>query len=432
MSTENIQIRAKKISALDNYDKSIEQYGQYTYLIVGYNDPETNNKQNYKINLKQFLDLLSGGLNIDDEMLLTRIQNFISNGDIQLPTIQGPQGPQGPQGDGANFDASEIQSQMDELRRIINNYHNTFMISYSLINITGDPSNPLSISGSESATLKFTPDPGYKMPDEVSVTGCSKIYNASTKQIYISNATNNIEIRIIGEQNRYSLSHTFNNLNYEFLTDIQNSYLKNDVIRIKLTPISSNYILPETASSITYTNCLIDYEVNNNRTEAILTITCNATGNMTVKCSGVQNITYYFGFINDMNPDIVTITWSYDNTDTLNGVNNIVIHSFENWPSYLVSSTSCPFTISSADSNKFTITGIGRNNNVIFIVPKIFYNKNTSQFNNGRGTTGFLYPAAFGANYIFNGGCEFTVNGVEYVGVYMGESFNENATLIIK
>ena len=194
MSAQDLQIRAKKISALDNYDKNIREYGDKTYLIVGYNDPSTNNRGNYKISLKAFLDLLSGGLNIDDSMLLSRIQTFISNGDIQLPAIQGPQGArgsqgpqgakgsQGPQGSGANIDITDIQAQLDRLQELIDNYHSSFNISYNLIHLSGASNNPSVINKNGSATLAFTPDKGYKMPSTISVTpqnGCNYTYNKS-------------------------------------------------------------------------------------------------------------------------------------------------------------------------------------------------------------------------------------------------------------
>ena len=55
---QNIQIRAKKISELDNYDYTKDH--DSSYVIIGYNDGTF--KQNYKISLSQLSQLI-GNIN---------------------------------------------------------------------------------------------------------------------------------------------------------------------------------------------------------------------------------------------------------------------------------------------------------------------------------------------------------------------------------
>ncbi len=443
MSAQDLQIRAKKISALDNYDKNIREYGDKTYLIVGYNDPSTNNRGNYKISLTAFLDLLSGGLNIDDTMLLSRIQSFISNGDIQLPAIQGPQGArgsqgpqgargsQGPQGSGANIDITDIQAQLDRLQELIDNYHSSFNISYSLIHLSGASNNPSVINKNGSATLAFTPDKGYKMPSTISVTpqnGCNYTYNKSNKSVSLSDVTANITIQIVAELNNYTLSYTFNNVNYTFLTTSKETYTINDTIRIRLNAIEG-YVLPETESNIIKSNCTITYNVNEELTEATLEIKPNGNGNMNINCSATQliNNTYYFGFINDKTPNIVNITWTLSEDEVIEGISNISVNSLE-WPSYLVSKVNeCPFTIGTT----FKPTGVGRGENDIFIVPKEFYNATSYTFNDGKGHTGKIHNATSVFPLTSNAYKEFDIDNIPHIAVYWGPGLNETADLII-
>ena len=88
METQEFHIRAKKISELDNFDRQIDDN---TYLIIGYNNGTV--KQNYKLTLSNLVSLIEENASIDDDTLLQKLNMFIYNDQIHIPT--GSQGPQG-------------------------------------------------------------------------------------------------------------------------------------------------------------------------------------------------------------------------------------------------------------------------------------------------------------------------------------------------
>ena len=104
MNTQEIQIRAKKISELDDFNRTIDDN---TYLIVGYNNGAV--KQNYKIALNGLISLIRENTSIDDSTLLEKINEFIDSNQITIPTgTIGPQGPQGEPGNGSDVDTSTL------------------------------------------------------------------------------------------------------------------------------------------------------------------------------------------------------------------------------------------------------------------------------------------------------------------------------------
>ena len=116
METQKLDIRAKKISQLDDYDKNLEEEGKNSYLVIGYNDGNLN-KQNYKMTLDQLI-------------------NVINN----------------------NVDLSEMQAQIDNINNMINQYGMTFNITYNLYNVTLANDYPSTILKGNPIQLLFIPN----------------------------------------------------------------------------------------------------------------------------------------------------------------------------------------------------------------------------------------------------------------------------------
>lgn len=72
----------------------------------------------------------------------------------------------------------------------------TYTITANIYNGTADSSNPRTITYGQSATLIYTANAGYKLPDTVSVTGASYTWEPTTGVLDLSNPNTNVIIRI--------------------------------------------------------------------------------------------------------------------------------------------------------------------------------------------------------------------------------------------
>ena len=418
MAQQELQIRAKKISELDNYNeyRNLSEDGEDSYVIIGYNAGGLN-KQNYKMNLSTLINVISSSATINEENLLEKINEFIEEEKIVLPVIQGPQGPQGPQGDGSDIDLSTIQSQIDQLNRIVNQYHSYYAITYNLSNISSRNTNLNSIKFGDSAILYFDPNNGYKLPNMISVTGCEFSYDKSNSSITISNPTSNIVINIVGEKQNYIISYNFSHINYTIELNDKSTYQIGESIRLLLTPYDG-YVLPDSINSI---NCGTDYRVNADGTGSLV-ITCTGLGNMQVSGSANNNVPYYFGFISltDSNSDKIEVNFTTrpnDETEII-GIESVNIKSTD----WLLSSLSCPFKI----NQTFTLQSeVKFGEETVMIVPEVFFDPITSIFNDGSNTGKFHSSTS---NFVFSFDIYklITINNINYYCVDMQNGLNGN------
>lgn len=81
-------------------------------------------------------------------------------------------------------------------------YHSlyTYDIVTSLIHVSGDDTNPNTIKEGESATLIFTAESGYTLPETIDVTGCTYTWEPATEMLDISNPVDNVSIGIAAEK----------------------------------------------------------------------------------------------------------------------------------------------------------------------------------------------------------------------------------------
>lgn len=73
-----------------------------------------------------------------------------------------------------------------------------YTINNVLTYVTADTNNVTTIEEGSTATLKYTANTGYKLPDTITVTGATHTWNKSTGTVTLSNPTANVSIAITG------------------------------------------------------------------------------------------------------------------------------------------------------------------------------------------------------------------------------------------
>ena len=76
----------------------------------------------------------------------------------------------------------------------------TYRLSYNLKNVSGEKIT--TISSTETKTLTYTANAGYQLPDSVTVTGATHIWNKETGTLILSKATGNVVVTIVGEKKK--------------------------------------------------------------------------------------------------------------------------------------------------------------------------------------------------------------------------------------
>ena len=74
----------------------------------------------------------------------------------------------------------------------------TYKITYNLTNVSGN--NSASITNVEVKSLTFTANTGYQLPESVTVTGATSIWDKKTGTLIISKVTGNVTVTITGEE----------------------------------------------------------------------------------------------------------------------------------------------------------------------------------------------------------------------------------------
>ncbi len=76
----------------------------------------------------------------------------------------------------------------------------TYSITYNLTNVSGDSSNESSITTKGVKTLKFTANSGYSLPESVTVTGATSVWDKALGTLILSKVTGDVTITIAGEE----------------------------------------------------------------------------------------------------------------------------------------------------------------------------------------------------------------------------------------
>ena len=365
MEQTDLRIKAKKISELDDITQSGNIDYDKSYIIVGYRDGTIG--KNFKISLSFILDYLaSQNHGIDESELKTKVQELIDANEIIFPILNGPQGPQGPQGQGVDIDWEAMQTQINYMQSLINQYHNDYLIQYNLTHINTNESNATKLSYNESVTLYFNTDAGYVMPNYVEVTGANFDYDKENKSIRIYNPTaSNHKIIIVmnGETGHYSIIYNLRNITYSYISTEQSNYQKDDSIRIQLTP-ETGYKLPNTVSLENAT--LINYDKN----IGTLSFKVSGTGNIKINAMGELNSIYYFVFAAD-GYDGESIL-GYDENSMPNGVITVNNKFYSN--------SACPIDYSESYKFMDDPTESYGEENVWMILPSRYFNKSNKSF----------------------------------------------------
>lgn len=414
MDTQELQIRAKKISQLNDYNLDIDQNKDNSYIIIGYN--KGTHKENFRMTLGSFLNLMEQSSSpISDDDLVEKINTFIRQHRISLEGTEGPQGPQGPQGasgGGSEIDLTDIQNQINDINRRIGQYHSSYIISYNLTNISPNSSNPTYIEYGKTVTLYFTPNTGYQLPNMISVSGCEFTYNKSSNSITIANPTSNINITMAADKRQYSISYSFTHITYEVTNNNKEYYTIGEMVRLTLTPIEG-YTLP---ASVIGNNCDISYILNGDGTAQVMA-TCNGLGNMRISGSGVSTAVYYFGYLSTNDTSNITVEYDYYTNGELRGLNSVNVLS----TSKLTSSNSCPFS----NGTILTINGIGYGVDIILLVYDRYFDSTNDEFKDDSNNTYKLYAKGSSlAPMSFPYKCQTRINGMTYWALRMATQYD--------
>lgn len=82
----------------------------------------------------------------------------------------------------------------------------TYSITENLTNVSATGTHPTSITYGEGATLTYTADTNYKLPDTVTVTGATYTWASNTGTLVLSNVTGAVTITITGVASAQQLS----------------------------------------------------------------------------------------------------------------------------------------------------------------------------------------------------------------------------------
>ncbi len=89
----------------------------------------------------------------------------------------------------------------------------TYLLTVDASNINQNPSNPTKITRFTPIQLKFTAKQGYYLPDDVTVTNATSVWDKLTGTLTISEPTNNVSVTISGVPMTYSISTSLTNVN---------------------------------------------------------------------------------------------------------------------------------------------------------------------------------------------------------------------------
>ena len=76
----------------------------------------------------------------------------------------------------------------------------TYRLSYNLKNVSGEKIT--TISSTETKTLTYIANAGYQLPDSITVTGATHIWDKETGTLILSKATGDVVVTIVGEEKK--------------------------------------------------------------------------------------------------------------------------------------------------------------------------------------------------------------------------------------
>lgn len=153
---------------------------------------------------------------------------------------------------------------------------NTHTITPTLTNVTAASGNATSIAVGETKTLTFTAADGYALPDTVTVTGATGVWNKDAGTLTLSNPTGDVAFTIAGVEVVRGYTVTLNNgdvpvpfsyyINENASVLVEGSSLPlvlNNVYRIKLEiNATGNYLTNTTGSLVGHENDIFENYVN--------------------------------------------------------------------------------------------------------------------------------------------------------------------------
>lgn len=89
----------------------------------------------------------------------------------------------------------------------------TYLLMVDASNIIQNPGNPTRITRFTPIQLKFTAKQGYYLPDDITVTNATSVWDKLTGTLTISEPTNNVSVTISGVPMTYSISTSLTNVN---------------------------------------------------------------------------------------------------------------------------------------------------------------------------------------------------------------------------
>lgn len=176
-----------------------------------------------------------------------------------------------------------------------------YSITTTLTYVTADAGNPTEITDEEEKTLTFHAQPGYNLPEEVTVTNATYVWDNGV--LTISEATGNVSITITATLMNYNISYNFIGVTG---TNLPATIQKDATITITLSA-TQGYALPD---EITVSNATSSW----NESTGVLTV-ANPTGDVTITAYGIE-IIYIISttFTNVMATGEVPTSMSYTDT----------------------------------------------------------------------------------------------------------------------
>lgn len=119
----------------------------------------------------------------------------------------------------------------------------TYLLTVDASNINQNPSNPTKILSFGSVQLKFTAKQGYYLPDDVTVTNATSVWDKLTGTLTISKPTGDVSITISGVAITYSISTNLTNVN---AVAGNATSIKTDETKVLTFTAEPGYSLPNT------------------------------------------------------------------------------------------------------------------------------------------------------------------------------------------
>ena len=149
-------------------------------------------------------------------------------------------------------------------------------ITATLTNVTAASGNATTIATGETKVLTYTANSGYNLPDTVSVTGATGVWNKANGTLTLSNPTGNVTFTIAGVAKSYTITPTLTNVT---AASGNATTIATGETKVLTYTAASGYTLPDT---VTVTGATGVWDKAN----GTLTLS-NPTGNVTFTIAGV-------------------------------------------------------------------------------------------------------------------------------------------------